>query len=431
MIHKKKPTSTASTPATPSTPKTPAKPKKPKAAKSGGGASKGKKPKKGKTPKTATTKPSGHTGKTGKAGKKGKGGKAKPSTKGSPSKAHKGNTTHKHGSTSHTPMHYVGLAKHPNFLKNATPVHYGKTKKPKHPNFLPGATRVHYGKTPKSHHVGPNVTKVQMAPTQRAKAVPGVPGYGYVPDDPDERDHQYHVLATPPAFVDLEHADGMPPVWDQGELGSCTAHGSLAGHIFAAYKSGTALPELSRLEVYYNARALEGTTSQDAGAQVRDAIKACAKGVAPETEWMYDVSKFAVRPPAKVVADSTNHAIEYLSVPAWAGASQASLSEGFPVVVGLTLYESFESDQALSSGVVPWPSRGENILGGHCMLEVGIGYGHEWIAAGQFPDALPDVHYSKMRNSWGTDVYQAGYLLIPSAYLHRHGQDFWTIRTAN
>ena len=252
------------------------------------------------------------------------------------------------------------------------------------------------------------------------------------PDTPDERDHPYRITnpsLVAPQFVDLE--PGMPPVWDQGNLGSCTAHGSLAGFLYATGKAGESVPMLSRLEVYYNARALEGTTGEDAGAQVRDAIKACVKGVAPESDWPYDVSRFAVAPNAQTRADSINRATVYQTVGRWPGAVQACLSEGFPVVVGLTLYESFESQAALSSGVVRWPQPWEQVLGGHCMAVVGIGMGAEWIAAGQFPTANPNVRYVKLRNSWGTDVYQGGYLLMPANYLHRHGADFWTIRNAN
>lgn len=339
-------------------------------------------------------------------------------------------------------MHYVTLAKQRLLARRAKRrasfVQYGLHPKPKHPNYLKNAVAVIYGKHKKPRPpLGLNATRLVMAPTQRAKAVPGVPSYGYTPDSPDERDLPYEVGDMTPRFVDLcKDSEGnrnpaMPPVWDQGDLGSCTAHGSLAAHLFAAYQSGVALPMLSRLEVYYNARSYEGTTATDSGAQVRDAIKACAQGVAPETDWMYDVSRFAQPPYTRWREDSTNHAIEYRTVGRWPGPLQSCLNDGFPVVVGLTLYESFESQESLSSGVVPYPQWGERALGGHCMLVVGIGYGREWVADGQFPAAAPDVRYVKLRNSWGTDVYQGGYLLMPAAYLHRHGADFWTIRSAN
>ena len=50
--------------------------------------------------------------------------------------------------------------------------------------------------------------------------------FGWVPDLPDARDHLYAApperLGRLPASVDLRPA--CPPVYDQGELGSCTAN---------------------------------------------------------------------------------------------------------------------------------------------------------------------------------------------------------------
>ena len=93
--------------------------------------------------------------------------------------------------------------------------------------------------------------------------------YGWKPDLPDHRDFLY---ATPPATaaalptqVDLRPQ--CPPVYDQGQLGSCTAN-AIAGAIKFDQKKQK-LPEFtpSRLFVYYIERVLEGTSpSVDSGA---------------------------------------------------------------------------------------------------------------------------------------------------------------------
>ena len=45
----------------------------------------------------------------------------------------------------------------------------------------------------------------------------------------------------------------------------------------------------SRLFIYYNERAVEGTIASDSGAMIRDGIKSVAKlGVCDETVWPYD-----------------------------------------------------------------------------------------------------------------------------------------------
>src|SRR5260370_26390377 len=113
--------------------------------------------------------------------------------------------------------------------------------------------------------------------------------YGWVPDLPDHRDQLYAVpvvnLATFPTKMDLRTK--CPPVYDQGELGSCTAN-AIGGAIeFDQMKEQ--LPQVfvpSRLFIYYNERVIEGTVNSDSGAMLRDGIKTVAKqGACPEPIW--------------------------------------------------------------------------------------------------------------------------------------------------
>src|SRR5262249_40568940 len=100
--------------------------------------------------------------------------------------------------------------------------------------------------------------------------------YGWVPDLPDARDHMYAapqpVLAQLPPQVDLRPQ--CPPVIDQGALGSCTANAIANAHLFDQRKQKAPQPFLpSRLFIYYNERAMEGTVNSDSGAMIRDGIK--------------------------------------------------------------------------------------------------------------------------------------------------------------
>lgn len=75
---------------------------------------------------------------------------------------------------------------------------------------------------------------------------------------------------NPPA-VDLRK--GCSPVEDQGELSSCTANGVVGIYEFAARKGGKKHTDLSRLFVYYNARARSGDTDEDAGSVIQYAME--------------------------------------------------------------------------------------------------------------------------------------------------------------
>jgi C1A family cysteine protease len=113
--------------------------------------------------------------------------------------------------------------------------------------------------------------------------------YGWIPDLPDQRDHFYaapiQALKALPSQVDLRAQ--CPAIYDQGQLGSCTAN-AIAGAIqFERTKQGLT-PDFppSRLFIYYNERVIEGTVGSDSGAMIRDGIKSVgSQGDCPEDEW--------------------------------------------------------------------------------------------------------------------------------------------------
>src|SRR5450631_3625349 len=112
-------------------------------------------------------------------------------------------------------------------------------------------------------------------------------GYGWLPDLPDQRDFTYAAPQAPkalPKSVDLRAQ--CPAVYDQGQLGSCTAN-SIGGAVeFELMKQKAPVFMPSRLFIYYNERVIENTVNSDNGAQIRDGIKTVnQQGVCPETAW--------------------------------------------------------------------------------------------------------------------------------------------------
>ncbi len=208
-----------------------------------------------------------------------------------------------------------------------------------------------------------------------------------------------------------------PPVYDQGQLGSCTAN-AIAGAIeFDRKKQNLSDFVPSRLFIYYNERVMEGTVGQDAGAQIRDGIKSVNKiGAPPETDWAYDITKFTKKPPANAYSDAKlDRAIRYQRLVPTLAQLQGCLASGFGFVFGFTVYESFESQAVAQTGVMPMPQPTERKLGGHAVMAVGY----------DNPSRRMIV-----RNSWGTGWGQAGYFTMPYEYITGSNcSDFWTIRS--
>jgi len=249
-----------------------------------------------------------------------------------------------------------------------------------------------------------------------------MPGhFGWIPDLPDHRDHMFaaarEVLTALPAAIDL-----LPQcpkeVYDQGQLGSCTGN-AIAGAIeFDEIKQKAAdIFTPSRLFIYYNERVMEGTVNSDAGAQIRDGIKTVAKqGACHEQICPYDITKFRAKPSKAAYTDGTKHtAVQYQRLIQSLTEMKGCLAAGYPFVFGFTVYESFESSSVAKTGIVPYPSTGEKVLGGHAVLAVG------------YDDASQRFI---VRNSWGSGWGIKGYFTIPYSYLtdNNLADDFWTIR---
>jgi C1A family cysteine protease len=150
----------------------------------------------------------------------------------------------------------------------------------------------------------------------RSKSKATGKGYGWVPDLPDQRDFLYAApmafLRALPESVDLRAQ--CPPVYDQGQLGSCTANAIEGAIEFDQMREK--LPQVfvpSRLFIYYNERVMEGSVSSDSGAMIRDGIKSVAKqGACPEPMWPYVIAKFTNKPPAVCYSEAAKHtAVSY------------------------------------------------------------------------------------------------------------------------
>jgi C1A family cysteine protease len=239
--------------------------------------------------------------------------------------------------------------------------------------------------------------------------------YTWRPDVPDAlRDHVFKANGKRlPESVDLrQHCS---PVEDQGNLGSCTGNAIVGALEYLEGIDGGAKLNLSRLFVYWQERKIEGTVGYDAGAQIRDGVKVCAKfGVCSEAYWPYRIVDYRKEPGKRAYADARLRRItEYQRVIGFDNL-QAALANKLPVVFGFSVYASFESSKVASTGVVPMPTKGEKLLGGHAALCVG------------YDNATQRV---TVRNSWGKHWGLNGYCTMPYDYVSSRGlsDDFWLI----
>lgn len=219
-----------------------------------------------------------------------------------------------------------------------------------------------------------------------------------------------HEKAILPSSVDLRSK--MPPIYDQGDLGSCTANAGCAAFAFDDNKINP-----SRLFLYYNERKDDGDIQEDAGSSLSECVTALEKyGVCAEASWPYIISKFKTAPPAKCYTEAKKHvAVEAHQLGQTVNEMKACLASGFPFILGIEVFSGLESAQAAKTGVVPMPHKDEKSLGGHAI--VCCGYDDKkkvWI----------------MRNSWSAQWGMHGYFTLPYAYLTdaNIASDFWVIK---
>src|ERR1051325_10576333 len=148
---------------------------------------------------------------------------------------------------------------------------------------------------------------------------------GWHRDKIDHRDRVFVLHA--PLSVRIatlpKHSANRPycsPVFDQGELGSCTANAFATiieyndirfGKLPVGRDGHPTFTRVSRLAHYYWTRHIEHTEHEDSGATIRDTIKAgMLMGCTEEVLWPYDISKFTLAPPKPAVVDASTHKIK-------------------------------------------------------------------------------------------------------------------------
>lgn len=207
--------------------------------------------------------------------------------------------------------------------------------------------------------------------------------YNLIPDKPDSRDIVFQAerlrvdVSNLPKQYDLRSTGFVPPILDQGSLGSCGPNQISNALRFCLKKlKAPADFQPSRLFIYYFARLTDGSPlNEDTGISIRGGLKAVQKyGACSENNWGYNIPKFKEKPSDVAIQAAQNHmqGFKYISVPQNLMNIKQALFGGFPILCGIQLYSSFESDRVKSTGIAPLPNpQKEALLGGHCVAIVG------------------------------------------------------------
>jgi C1A family cysteine protease len=229
--------------------------------------------------------------------------------------------------------------------------------------------------------------------------------------------HIFDVLLNLENIQNVDLRQSCPDIYDQGHLGSCTANAIGFCYHYDELKQKELQPFTpSRLFIYYNERNLEGHVSEDSGAEIHDGIQVIhSLGVCSEIDWPYNIDKFKDKPTDNCYNVALSHkTIDYRAISQKLDQLKSALIEGFPVVFGFNVYESFESDEVAKTGIMPIPKSDEKLLGGHAVALVGF-------------DNSKKVFI--VRNSWGSGWGDKGYFYMPYEFIlnPNMSSDFWTI----
>lgn len=263
-------------------------------------------------------------------------------------------------------------------------------------------------------------------------AVQSIKGYGWRPDKPDKRDQAYLYR---PTYAKLARqgalpAEIIPPVGDQGGQGSCTGWSSAHACDFLRAQSRQDMSiRLSPTFAYWNGRKIEGSTSEDSGAEIRDVIRGIREsGLASLELCPYNDQDYTTMPSQQAYTEAQSDLLKngYSRIAATGKTRIRYLKQAIqyrhPVVFGFTVYENFEDDGPNSvgrTGLMQMP-RGD-IVGGHAIWEVE--HDDDKSIAGETGGV-------KIQNSWGTDWGQEGYFWMPYSYAADPNlcDDFWVLR---
>lgn len=249
-----------------------------------------------------------------------------------------------------------------------------------------------------------------------------VSGYKYAEPQAGTKKYsesRYQASELPPK-VDLRK--NMTAIENQGNTMSCVANAVAGAYEYLAKMHTGENYDVSRMFIYYNGRYVstqDESNIEDNGSYIQAAIQGLKEyGACSEETYPFDTDRVNEVPYQEAYDEATQFLVEDMAlVPTDLNAWKSCLAEGYPIIFGISLYQSF--DKQRKRGMVPMPSdkeAGRESHGGHAMLAVGYSDKDQVFI---------------VRNSWGEEWGDNGYCYIPYDYLVNpkfNDGDSWIIR---
>jgi hypothetical protein len=238
-----------------------------------------------------------------------------------------------------------------------------------------------------------------------------------------------HRMTSAPSSFSLR--DRVVEILDQGDAGTCVAHGGFsairAAHVAHYLSMGLGLSEAkrrtvlgSRLWGYWFARVPEHATKEDAGCEIRDFYAGVHKlGFPAESHWPYSDSTakgapMFKMPPKEAFTAAYDQIGSYHRISSTGDAKiedvRLAIANGHLVTAGWDVSEEFCNDDPGGS-LVDVARPGDAIAGGHCMDLVGYE-----------PDEVLLVQ------SWGEDWGDHGFFRGTYKWIEQ-AEDLWIVES--
>ena len=230
----------------------------------------------------------------------------------------------------------------------------------------------------------------------------------------DRRDmiHSFDKTRKIADYVDLRPYASA--VEDQLHLGSCVGQAVVGAYELMLNKfCRSNFTDLSRLFVYYNARALDNAVDEDVGAYTRDGVKSLNKwGVCSENIWPYLISQFSTAPSIAAYEDAIQRTVTSYYRLSKVEDMLHALDIGYPIITSMNVYNTFYQLEFPGESLLKLPRDSDDLIGGHAVVFVGYNLKNKTFI---------------VRNSFGTSWGDNGYFYVPFEYAEKDFMDSWII----